>query len=103
MDDSLQDSMTMFHLEVLLILAEICIFLTVETCRVLFISFIIYSRLGNFKAGSNGAILKKASKAEILCLRKLMDDVLRPYIPEYKGEVKEDGERIFSLVSVSHF
>lgn len=30
-----------------------------------------------------------------------MQDVLRPYVPEYKGQVtSEDGERILSLIKM---
>ncbi|XP_065068868.1 inositol-trisphosphate 3-kinase B-like [Rhopilema esculentum] len=47
---------------------------------------------GSFKAGKHGTILKKASSNEIECLCKLMKDVLRPYIPEYKGQVHENDE-----------
>lgn len=73
---------------------------------------------GNFKAGPDpGTVLKKMCPKEEKCFRVshqcvvylfflilkknnfhlqvLMQDVLRPYVPEYKGQVtSEDGERI---------
>lgn len=74
---------------------------------------------GNFKAGPDpGTVLKKMCPKEEKCFRVslrgsssvhwkfkineklnsfqvLMQDVLRPYVPEYKGQVNsEDGERI---------
>lgn len=50
--------------------------------------------LGNFRPGEQGTILKKLGPKERTCLRELMVDVLRPYVPEYKGEVDCDGDRI---------
>lgn len=49
---------------------------------------------GNFKAGpEQGTVLKKLCPKEEDCFRVLMKDVLRPYVPEYKGQVtSEDGE-----------
>ncbi|GLV35554.1 Inositol 145-triphosphate kinase 2 [Carabus blaptoides fortunei] len=49
---------------------------------------------GNFKAGPDqGTILKKLCPKEELCFQVLMKDVLRPYVPEYKGQVtSDDGE-----------
>lgn len=45
---------------------------------------------GGFKSGEQGTILKKASKAEIECLQKLMKDSMSPYVPEFKMIVNED-------------
>lgn len=43
---------------------------------------------GNFKAGTEpGTILKKLCPKEELCFQVLMKDVLRPYVPEYKGHL----------------
>ena len=39
-------------------------------------------------------ILKKSTDKERECLVRLMKDILRPYIPEYKREVNKCGERI---------
>ena len=50
--------------------------------------------VGCFKPGENGTILKKSTDKERECLVKLMKDILRPYIPEYKREVNKGGERI---------
>ncbi|KAK0085458.1 hypothetical protein PV325_005186 [Microctonus aethiopoides] len=41
---------------------------------------------GNFRAGPTpGTILKKLCPQEEACFRLLMHDVLRPYVPEFKG------------------
>ena len=53
--------------------------------------------LGNFKAGEQGTILKKTNDIEKECLIKLMKDVLRPYVPEFKREVFKNDESIFLL------
>lgn len=49
---------------------------------------------GNFKAGPDqGTVLKKLCPKEELCFRELMHDVMRPYVPEYRGQfTSEDGE-----------
>lgn len=49
---------------------------------------------GNFKAGpEQGTVLKKLCPKEELCFRELMQDVMRPYVPEYRGQfTSEDGE-----------
>lgn len=50
---------------------------------------------GNFKAGPDcfGTVLKKLCPKEELCFQILMKDVLRPYVPEYKGQItSDDGE-----------
>ncbi|XP_077996117.1 uncharacterized protein LOC144449455 [Glandiceps talaboti] len=52
---------------------------------------------GNFKAGDCGTILKKFCPKEQRCLKALMLDVLRPYIPEYKGEVEKNGEKYVQM------
>jgi hypothetical protein len=54
---------------------------------------------GNFKAGpEQGTILKKLCPKEELCFQVLMKDVLRPYVPEYKGHVTcEDGDCILVI------
>jgi hypothetical protein len=56
---------------------------------------------GNFKAGpEQGTILKKLCPKEELCFQVLMKDVLRPYVPEYKGHVTcEDGDCILIIKS----
>ncbi|KAH0554221.1 hypothetical protein KQX54_008608 [Cotesia glomerata] len=48
---------------------------------------------GNFRAGPTpGTILKKLCPQEEACFRLLMNDVLRPYVPEFKGvlDVREE-------------
>ncbi|XP_055390332.1 uncharacterized protein LOC129619217 isoform X1 [Condylostylus longicornis] len=54
---------------------------------------------GNFKAGpEQGTVLKKFCRKEEICFQILMKDVLRPYVPEYKGQVtSEDGELFLQL------
>ncbi|XP_052767031.1 uncharacterized protein LOC128207889 isoform X1 [Mya arenaria] len=52
---------------------------------------------GNFQAGEPGAILKKYDKHEHQSFNKLMVDVLRSYVPEYRGEVVKDGECYLQL------
>uniref|UniRef100_W8BUA7 Kinase n=2 Tax=Ceratitis capitata TaxID=7213 RepID=W8BUA7_CERCA len=54
---------------------------------------------GNFKAGpEQGTVLKKLCPKEEDCFRVLMKDVLRPYVPEYRGQVtSEDGELYLQL------
>ncbi|XP_015428388.1 PREDICTED: inositol-trisphosphate 3-kinase B [Dufourea novaeangliae] len=50
---------------------------------------------GNFRAGPTpGTILKKLCPQEEACFRLLMNDVLRPFVPEFKGvlDVKEADE-----------
>jgi len=56
--------------------------------------FIVFT--GNFKAGPEpGTILKKLCPKEQLCFQVLMKDVLRPYVPEYKGHLTtDDGDCI---------
>uniref|UniRef100_H3ANH0 Kinase n=2 Tax=Latimeria chalumnae TaxID=7897 RepID=H3ANH0_LATCH len=48
---------------------------------------------GSFKAGTNGKILKKHCEVEQRCLNHLMNDLLRPYIPAYHGDLEKDGEK----------
>jgi hypothetical protein len=59
---------------------------------------------GNFKAGpEQGTILKKLCPKEELCFQALMRDVLRPYVPEYKGHfTSEDDERILFSHSLAY-
>lgn len=52
---------------------------------------------GCFKPGENGMILKKSTEKERECLAQLMKDILRPYIPEFRGEVNKGGERYLEM------
>ncbi|XP_066282353.1 inositol-trisphosphate 3-kinase A-like isoform X2 [Branchiostoma lanceolatum] len=52
---------------------------------------------GNFKAGEGGTILKKHCNREAKCLKKLMGDLLRSYVPEYKGDVEREGEKFMEM------
>ncbi|XP_066923835.1 inositol-trisphosphate 3-kinase B-like isoform X1 [Clytia hemisphaerica] len=49
---------------------------------------------GGFKPGENGAIMKKSSKREVDCLKSLMKDPLKSYVPEFKRQTME-GEDLF--------
>lgn len=53
----------------------------------------LLSPSGSFKAAANGRILKKHCESEQRCLDRLMNDVLKPYVPAYHGDVVKDGER----------
>uniref|UniRef100_A0A8C5PKH7 Kinase n=1 Tax=Leptobrachium leishanense TaxID=445787 RepID=A0A8C5PKH7_9ANUR len=48
---------------------------------------------GSFKPAANGKILKKHCDCEQRCLSLLMDDVLRPFVPAYHGDILKDGEK----------
>ncbi|XP_013772779.1 inositol-trisphosphate 3-kinase A-like [Limulus polyphemus] len=50
---------------------------------------------GNFKVGDQGSILKKLCGKEEACLKKLMNDSLKPFVPEFKGRVVTDEGEIF--------
>ncbi|KAL3875098.1 hypothetical protein ACJMK2_038032 [Sinanodonta woodiana] len=52
---------------------------------------------GNFQAGEQGSVLKKYDKGEQVAISKLMKDSLRPYVPEYKGDMDRNGERYIQL------
>lgn len=48
---------------------------------------------GNFKAGLEpGVVLKKLTPKEEVCFKELMGDVMRPYVPEFKGVVAGEDE-----------
>ena len=50
---------------------------------------------GNFRAGEeSGTIMKKSDVNEHTALRAIMDDVLRPYVPEFKKVVEQDDGSI---------
>ena len=60
----------------------------------------IYATIGNFAPGSeNGTIMKKSDQNERTALMALMDDVLKPYVPEFKRMVEKDEESILNLYS----
>lgn len=52
---------------------------------------------GNFKASERGHILKKFSPIENACLEALMEDVLRPYVPTYYGQVERDEQTYIKM------
>lgn len=47
---------------------------------------------GNFQAGEYGRLLKRYCESEQQCLQKLMQDMLRPYVPGYYGVVQRDEQ-----------
>uniref|UniRef100_UPI003AAF72C0 inositol-trisphosphate 3-kinase Cb n=1 Tax=Centroberyx gerrardi TaxID=166262 RepID=UPI003AAF72C0 len=47
---------------------------------------------GNFQAGEYGRLLKRYCECEQQCLQKLMEDILRPYVPGYHGVVQRDEQ-----------
>ncbi|KAK3909915.1 Inositol-trisphosphate 3-kinase B [Frankliniella fusca] len=54
---------------------------------------------GNFRAGPTpGTILKKVCTAEELAFKALMKDRLKPYVPDYKGQItSEEGDSYLHL------
>ncbi|XP_050404810.1 inositol-trisphosphate 3-kinase A isoform X3 [Patella vulgata] len=52
---------------------------------------------GNFQAGEAGSVLKKLDVREQKCFKEVMDDILRPYVPEYRGDVERSGEMYLQL------
>ena len=65
------------------------------SCTKFYLTFTNFLFLaGNFRAGESGSILKKLCPKEHKCLQTLMTDILRPYVPEYKGDIEKDGESI---------
>lgn len=58
---------------------------------------------GNFKSGPDqGTVLKKLCPKEEICFQVLMQDVLRPYVPEYKGHFTSDeGECKFKYYKLN--
>ncbi|XP_061166294.1 inositol-trisphosphate 3-kinase B-like isoform X2 [Saccostrea echinata] len=52
---------------------------------------------GNFQAGEPGAVLKKYDSREQKAFDKLMKDVLRSYVPEYRGDVFKNNEKYLQL------
>lgn len=52
----------------------------------------VVGHAGNFQTGSNGKLLKKYCASEQQCLQRLMDDVLRPFVPAYHGVTRRDEQ-----------
>ncbi|XP_061406058.1 inositol-trisphosphate 3-kinase A-like [Lethenteron reissneri] len=53
---------------------------------------------GNFKTGEQqGVVLKRFCEGEQRCLRLLMGDALRPFVPAYLGEMENDGVRYVQM------
>lgn len=51
---------------------------------------------GNFQAGEKGSVLKKYDSREQKAFLKLNDDILRSYVPEYRGVVAKNADRILT-------
>jgi len=56
--------------------------------------------VGNFQAGEPGAILKKFDSREHKSFIRLMKDILRSYVPEYRGDVSKNSESILYILTM---
>ncbi|XP_076099926.1 uncharacterized protein LOC143069267 isoform X4 [Mytilus galloprovincialis] len=52
---------------------------------------------GNFQAGEKGSVLKKYDSREQKAFLKLNDDILRSYVPEYRGVVAKNADQYLEL------
>uniref|UniRef100_A0A3B1K4J0 Kinase n=1 Tax=Astyanax mexicanus TaxID=7994 RepID=A0A3B1K4J0_ASTMX len=52
----------------------------------------VVGHAGNFQTGSDGKLLKKYCACEQQCLQRLMEDVLRPFVPGYHGLTQRDEQ-----------
>ncbi|KAI4886816.1 hypothetical protein NFI96_018383 [Prochilodus magdalenae] len=52
----------------------------------------VVGHAGNFRTGSDGKLLKKYCACEQQCLQRLMEDVLRPFVPGYHGVTQQDEQ-----------
>ncbi|XP_010896686.3 inositol-trisphosphate 3-kinase B [Esox lucius] len=52
---------------------------------------------GNFQLSDGGEVLKRFSEVEAVCLQALMDDPLRPFVPQYYGSVTRGGHSYIRL------
>ncbi|BFZ12384.1 hypothetical protein BsWGS_15423 [Bradybaena similaris] len=52
---------------------------------------------GNFHAGEAGSVLKKLDSREEACFQKLMTDPLKGFVPEYRGNLEQDGDTYIQL------
>ncbi|XP_067140656.1 inositol-trisphosphate 3-kinase A-like isoform X2 [Centruroides vittatus] len=50
---------------------------------------------GNFKSGNHGTILKKQCGNEDQCLRRLMEDALKSFVPEFRGKVVSEDDDVY--------
>lgn len=63
------------------------------------------SLAGNFRAGEDsGTIMKKSDANERNALKAIMDDILKPYVPEFKKVVEQDDGSIlfYSIIPQLH-
>ena len=62
------------------------------------------SLIGNFKPGDeNGTIIKKSSPDEAKALQRLMDDIARPFVPEFKRQYTENSECILKYTLITTY
>ncbi|XP_069036463.1 inositol-trisphosphate 3-kinase B-like [Lepisosteus oculatus] len=52
---------------------------------------------GNFCPSGGGEVLKRFSVTEGACLQSLMSDVLRPFVPQYRGPTTRGGQTYLRL------
>ncbi|XP_066501999.1 inositol-trisphosphate 3-kinase B [Hoplias malabaricus] len=52
----------------------------------------VVGHAGNFQTDSDGKLLKKYCASEQQCLQRLMEDVLRPFVPGYHGVTQRDEQ-----------
>lgn len=52
---------------------------------------------GSFQVGDYGTLLKKFCKGEQQCYLRLMEDILRPFVPAYYG-VLQFGELDYNVM-----
>ncbi|XP_076024821.1 inositol-trisphosphate 3-kinase C [Genypterus blacodes] len=52
----------------------------------------VVGHAGSFHVGENGMLLKRFCEGEQQCYQKLMEDILRPYVPAYHGVVQRDDQ-----------
>ena len=61
------------------------------------------SLAGNFRAGEeSGTIMKKSDANERNALKAIMDDVLKPFVPEFKKVVEQDDGSILPYLNLTH-
>lgn len=74
-----------------------CVLLTVYVLLTVCDADSVCARVaGNFQAGEAGSVLKKLDSREHQSLQRLMHDRLQPFVPEFRGVVEKNGERILS-------
>ncbi|KAL0994249.1 hypothetical protein UPYG_G00119820 [Umbra pygmaea] len=64
----------------------------------------VVGHAGSFHSGGDGMLLKRHTEGEQLCLQRLMDDSLRPFVPGYHGVVRR-SEQHYNMMDnlLTHF